>query len=134
VAHPLIVSVWVPGALQNPKNWHAWGLWKHRRYVKTWRERTGQYLLQALCRFEGRRWPWPTAAPKRITFTISTGREWDDDGVVMGLAGVRDALRDMQLIVDDAPRYGNEFVYAQQRKAERGSGVEISIALKDSSI
>lgn len=115
-----MLSVFVPGPLMNPKNMSAMGLWKHRRYMKTWRERTGHYLLQASLAYPQRRWPWPPELPKRVAFTAHTAREWDDDGLAYGLVSVRDALRDMRLIQDDAPRCGHVFTYAQVIDKLRG--------------
>ena len=114
------VQVFIPGPLQNPKNWHAWGLWKHRRYVRTWRERTAQYLLQASCAFPGRRWPWPAALPKLVCFHVQTARPWDDDGLAFGCVPIRDALKDMQVVVDDGPSHGHHFCYTQAVAMPRG--------------
>ena len=120
-----IVTCFVPGQLQNPKNWHAWGIWKHRRYVRTWRERTAHYLLQASCAFPSRRWPWPAALPKRIGFHVHVARLWDDDGLAFGCVPVRDALKDMQVVVDDGPTHGHDFRYTQERAKPLGVRVTI---------
>ena len=120
------MTIFIPGALMNPKNVSSMGVWKHRRYMKNWRERTAQYLLKASLAFPSRRWPWPPEAPKTVTFTAHTAQEWDDDGLAFSLVSVRDALKDMQLIDDDAPRAGHTFVYRQviDRKHR---GVEIAV-------
>jgi hypothetical protein len=120
------VDIFVPGRLQNPKNWHAWGVWKHRRYVKDWRERTGQYLLAASLAFPGRHWPWPPRQPKAVHFHACTMRPWDDDGLAFGLVGARDALIDMQLVHDDGPTSGHTFHYTQEVNRS-APGVRVTI-------
>jgi hypothetical protein len=125
---PTTLEVWIPGALVNPLNESAWGLWKHRRRVKTLREKAQACLLEAIHRTG---WNLPPSAPKRITFTRTGFNLMDGDGYQAACKPYRDALTDMQVIDDDRDSAGHVFVYDQVRKRAVGvAGVRVRVELR----
>lgn len=124
---PEPVTIFVPGPLRNPLNGSR-GVWqKHARWARQWRERAGTaFLVERQRRFG--KWPWPPEAPKRITFLAQTWATWDDDALRAGLKPIRDAVRDARIVVDDAPKWGHEWVYAQViNRGHRGVMITIEV-------
>lgn len=126
---PTTLEVWIPGALVNPLNESAWGLWKHRRRVKTLREKAQACLLEAIHRTG---WNLPPSAPKRITFTRTGHNLMDSDGYQAACKAYRDALTDMGVIDDDRDSAGHTFAYAQRldRSRKALAGVMIRVELR----
>lgn len=113
------LTVFIPGLLASPMNASGYGLWKHRRWAKTWREKAAAFMLYTWGRHAG----VDPATPKRITFYARVGAEWDDDNLRAGLKPVRDALKDMHIVNDDRPSAGHEWLYRQvivRPRNERG--------------
>jgi hypothetical protein len=125
----MTLEVWIPGAVVNPLNESAWGLWKHRRRMKGLRETAAMHLWAAI-RQTG--WRLPASAPKRITFARVGRNLMDSDGLQAACKPYRDALMDMAVIDDDRPRAGHTFVYQQDMNRARGAvaGVTIRVALE----
>lgn len=126
---PVVLEVWIPGAIVNPLNQSAWGLWKHRRRTRTQREKAAGYLLVAL---RNARWTVPPATPKRVTFTRTGFNAMDSDGYQAACKPYRDALMDMAVIDDDRDSAGHTFAYAQRidRSRKALAGVMIRVELR----
>lgn len=121
------LEVWIPGALVNPLNDSAWGLWKHRRRVKAQRETAQAHLLVAMRRLG---WRLPPSSSKRITFTRVGFNRMDSDGYQAACKAYRDALVDMAIIDDDRDSAGHLFVYEQTVQRRRGSPAGVMIRVE----
>lgn len=126
-----LLDTFIPGQITNPLNDSSWGLWKHRRQVKTAREKAGMCLLMAL---QGKALRVPADAPKRITFHRYGHNLFDGDGYQAAMKPYRDALKDAQVINDDRDSAGHAFVYEQEisrgKRARRG--VQITVTIMES--
>jgi hypothetical protein len=124
---PTSFEAWIPGALVNPLNESAWGLWKHRRRVKTLREKAQACLLEAIHRTG---WNLHASSSKRITFTRVGFNAMDSDGYQAAVKPYRDALMDMAVIDDDRDSAGHIFVYEQTIRRTRGTVAGVSIRVE----
>jgi len=122
-----LLDVFIEGRITNPLNDSSWGLWKHRRQVKTLREKAGVLFLVALTRDAH---TTPAETPKRIVFHRYGHNLFDGDGYQAACKPYRDALTDMGLIQDDRDSAGHTFVYEQEisrgRHARRGVQITVT--------
>jgi hypothetical protein len=109
------LCVFVEGRPWNPQAGDMRNRWKKARTVKTWRERTASRLLphaRAYSVVHGRYvFPWEPRQPKRVAFTVYSRQAFDDDNLSAVCKPSRDALKDMRVIDDDAPKCGHLFLY-----------------------
>lgn len=122
-----LLRIFVPGPVRNPLNGQH-GHWsKHRTWAKRWREATEYHLFVA--NWNGGNPKVSLTAPKRITFTVVSPREWDDDNLAAAVKPVRDALVSMRVVHGDAPRHGHTFVYRQRRGRGEERGIEVVVEM-----
>lgn len=115
----------VPGQIRNPLN-STLSLWKHRRLVKAWRDRTAEHARVALLLLPAWREVDPRA-PKRVTFHATVARVFDDDNLRAAIKPLRDGLRDARVIHDDDPGSGHRFAYEQARGIWRGVRITVEL-------
>lgn len=124
-----VLTVFVPGKPMNPQDGKLRHPLKKAKTVAAWRDRTGSRIYAQ--RIPGLPW-WTPAAPKKITFTVYSRQAFDDDNLSAVCKPVRDALKDMLIIVDDAPRHGHAFKYTNvvaPRQADvHGIAIRIELA------
>lgn len=123
-----VLTVFVPGKPMNPQAGDLRHHMKKARATAEWRDRTGSRIYAQ--RIPWIPW-WTPAAPKKITFTVYSRQAFDDDNLAMVCKPSRDALKDMKIIVDDAPKHGHAFKYANEVRPKLADvhGIAIRIEL-----